>query len=176
MGLAGLGQFGFLGSFGLLGCGCLDGGEDQGGRALDDFKAFGQERRVAVIELDVVGGSPAGVETDGLRNDKGNCFCFGFAYGFCGCGSPLGLVKHFVRELVHQGAELLGRCLARKQSNPAAVAHPQSGCDGVLELKRYPLRGGEVNEAFPVLSSVAPGALGESGKLGLVKRSRTSAP
>ena len=73
MGLAGLGQFR---CFGLLGCRSLNGGEDQGGGALDDFKTFGQECGVAVVKVDVVGGGPARVETNSQSWPLGSSLVF----------------------------------------------------------------------------------------------------
>jgi len=51
-------------------------GEDDGG-TLDDLQALGQKCGVAVIQVDVIGGCPAGIQTDGGSDDERNRLGFG---------------------------------------------------------------------------------------------------
>ena len=69
-------------------------------------------------------------------------------------------------KLVHQGAELRSRCLAGKNGDPAAIAHTQRGCDGVLELKPDALGLGEGDQTIAERANLSRGAIGEGGKLG----------
>jgi hypothetical protein len=49
-----------------------------------------------MVEVDVIGGCPSGVEADCLADYKGDCFCFRLANGL-GCrGAALGLMQEFV--------------------------------------------------------------------------------
>ena len=70
-------------------------------------------------------------------------------------------MKHFVREFVNQGAELLGWLLCGKDGDLAAVAHAESGSDAVPELKLDTLGDGEVNQAFAILADLPFHSLGE---------------
>ena len=59
--------------------------------ALDDLKALGQQRGVALVKLDVVARGRAHFQTHGLTHDEGHGFGFGFAHGGGGewCGARL---------------------------------------------------------------------------------------
>jgi hypothetical protein len=49
-----------------------------------------------VVQVDIVGRCPPGVEADGLADYKGDCFGFSLANGF-GCrGAALGFMQEFV--------------------------------------------------------------------------------
>ena len=74
----------------------LQGSENNGGGALDNFKAFRQQYSVAVVKLDVVGGSGAGLESDGFAHDKGDGLGFGLPHNFGYRRAAVGLVQHFV--------------------------------------------------------------------------------
>jgi hypothetical protein len=101
--------------------------ENHSGGALDDFKAFGQKRRVARVHLDVIARSGSHLQADGLAHDEGHGLGFRFAHGGGGHGAALGLVQKFVRRFVNQRGELLGLRLAGKQSNLAAVGDAKAG-------------------------------------------------
>ena len=147
-GLAGLRQFGFWFGGGYLG-GILKRGEDDGGGFLDHLKAFGEECRVAVVQVDVIRRCPAVGEADCLTDHKGDGLGFCLAY-YLGCrGAPFGLVQQFVCEFVDEGAELLGGRLAGKDSDLASVAHAQSWGDALLELKQNSLRCDEIEQVLP---------------------------
>ena len=53
-----------------------------------------------MVQVDVIGGCPSGVEADGLADYKGDCLGFRLAHGLGGCGAALGLVQHLVREFM----------------------------------------------------------------------------
>ena len=66
---------------------------------------------------------------------------------------------------MNQSSKLLRRCLTGKDGDLAAVAHPQCGRDGLLELKLDALDVDEVDQAFAILAYLSGGALGEPEKL-----------
>jgi hypothetical protein len=100
-GLAGLRQFGFccfVCCFGCLRghCWCFQREEDDGRGFLDDFQALRQKWRVAVVQVDIVGGCPSGAEADCLSDYKSGCLGFRLPYRLGGGGAPLGPVQHLV--------------------------------------------------------------------------------
>jgi hypothetical protein len=109
--------------------------EDDGGRALDDLKAFRQQGCVALVKLDVVARCRAHLQTHGLTHDEGHGLGFGFAHGGGGDGAALGFMQQFVRRLVDQRGELLGLRLAGQQGNPATVGDAQRRGDIFADLK-----------------------------------------
>jgi hypothetical protein len=54
-------------------------------------------------------------------------------------------MQHLVRELVNQGAELLGWLLPGEDGDLAAVAQAQRGCDCLFEFKLDALTRDEVD-------------------------------
>jgi hypothetical protein len=71
--------------------------ENDGRGALDDFKAFRQQRCVAFVKLDVVARCRAHLQTDSLTHDEGHGLGFGFAHSCGGEGAALGFMEKFVR-------------------------------------------------------------------------------
>ena len=71
--------------------------EDDRGGMLDDFKAFGKKRCIAVVKLNVVARSVSHLETHGLADNEGYCLDFGFARSCCREDAALGPVQKFVR-------------------------------------------------------------------------------
>ena len=67
--------------------------ENDGRGALDDLKAFRQQRSVALVKLDVVARCRAHFETHGLTHDEGHSLGFGFAHGGGGNGAALGFME-----------------------------------------------------------------------------------
>src|SRR4051812_27261494 len=63
-------------------------------------------------------------------------------------------------------AELFPCGLSREKSDFSAVAHPQSGCDALLELKLDALCDDEVDQPFAVLAYFTLYTLLQFGKLG----------
>ena len=47
---------------------------------MNDFQALGQKCRVSVVKMDVVGGGVSCVQSDGLRDNEGDCLGFRLAY------------------------------------------------------------------------------------------------
>ena len=94
--------FGFR-FFGGFRSGAFERGKNQAGSLLDDLQALGEQGCVAVVQVDVIRRCPACVEADGLADYKGDCLGFGFAYCLGGCGAPLCLVQHLVRQFMHKG-------------------------------------------------------------------------
>jgi hypothetical protein len=72
-----------------------------------------------MVEVDVIGGCPSGVEADCLADYKGDCFCFRLANGL-GCrGAALGLMQEFV-------------CLCNAQHKPTYVVFAVMLCSGLV--------------------------------------------
>src|ERR1700761_6877803 len=67
---------------------------------------------------------------------------------------------------MNQRAELFRCGLSGKNGDFASVAHPQSGCDALLELKLDALRDDEVDQPFAVLAYFTLYPLLQFGKLG----------
>ena len=70
--------------------------EDDAGGLLDDFKALGEECRVAVIKLNVVGGCPPRIESNRPADHERDCLGLGLTHGLRGRRAALGLVQHLV--------------------------------------------------------------------------------
>jgi hypothetical protein len=70
--------------------------KDDAGGLLDDFKALGEECRVAVVQVDVVGGCPTRIESNRPADYERDCLGLGLTHGLRGRGAALGLVQHLV--------------------------------------------------------------------------------
>ena len=102
----------------------LESAEDDSGGALDDLKAFRQQRGVAFVKLDVVARCCAHLQTHGLTHDEGHGLGFGFAHGGGGDGAALGLMEKLVR-----------LCSAKhKRTYVVFAVMLRSGCEGASSL------------------------------------------
>jgi hypothetical protein len=93
--------------------------KDDAGGLLDDFKALGEECRVAFVEVDVVGGRPPRIESNRSADYERDCLGLGLTHGLRGRGAALGLVQHLVREFVNKRAELFGFALSGEDGDSA---------------------------------------------------------
>jgi hypothetical protein len=76
---------------------------------LNISKTVRQRFLVAVPELDIVACGRTSFEPDGMANDKGRRFRFGFADFMRRLFAAIATVQKLMRQFVHERGELLGR-------------------------------------------------------------------
>ena len=74
--------------------------QDHSGSALDQFETFGEQRRIASVELDVIRRSCSHLQSDGVPDDECDSFCLCLTNRFCSRGPALATVHEFVSDLM----------------------------------------------------------------------------
>ena len=121
----------------------------------DVAQAFRQDLHIAVPQLDIVGGSRAGFEANGLADDKRRGLGLGLADQLRRAGPAVAAVKKLVRQLMRERREFLGRRLAGQKGNPATRGHPAGWRDFRGVSDGDALRGCKPAQPFAVLAGIA---------------------
>ena len=135
---------------------------------MNEFEALGNQRSIAVVELDVIGGRCSQLESKGVPDHKCDRFCLGFANGLAGTHSAVAAMEKFMRNLVNQRSEFLRRRLTRQQSNPSSIGNAQSRSDLFVVFENNVLLREEVDQAVPVGANFAGNAVIELWQVGSV--------
>ena len=89
--------------------------EDNTSGALDDFQALLQEFGVSMPELDIVGRSRSGLQSDGLADDESHGLGFGLAHLLRGQGATVATMHHLMRDFMHERRKVLGSLHSPKE-------------------------------------------------------------
>jgi hypothetical protein len=129
--------------------------ENHGSGLLNGFQALAQETGVSVPKGYVIRRRTSGLKPDGLADDEGHSFGFGFAHLLGSQGAALTPVKEFMADLVRQRGKFLGGLHPGKQRDFSAVGQALGGSDLVGVVQRDTVGFHELDQPFAVAANIA---------------------